>query len=343
MDIDKIKNLINENKQEITSDITIEKIVSEILESSDIIIPGECFYRIDSYGQRFYFKVDETIRQYPSVTSIIHKQHPISSFLLEWWCKNGFEESKQILRETSIYGTFLHIIFKSILLQEKIYLTDIFLKDLLYFYFSQSKENLKIINNIDLDFWIKHLKQDIIGFIKWIQDYQVKPIAIEIIIASEKGYAGCIDLVAKGTFDNEEKYFICDFKSSRTDQFYDDNIIQLEGYCQAWNETYKMIPIDLIYNYGCWNWQLKPNKEGNWTDKKMYRFKDQTHETIIRRRWNHYLEMFLDDPDNMKIQKIHKIQDIEINSMIDLEKSFELINPLDELKKYLNYELKGVF
>lgn len=313
---------INENK--ITSDISIEKIINEIFEDSDIIIPSEGMHRLNIAGKRYYYNADLD-KLYPSVTTIISKYHPMNRWLLEWWCKLGYEEALKFMQEKALYGTFMHCIFKYILLGNIIKLTVEYIESMAIYFLTKGNYSIKDIN---IENWIYPAKQDIIGFITWIQEYKIKPIAIEIILC-DNNYAGAIDFVGKGIFNDQEIYFICDFKTGRK-IFYDDNPIQLEAYKKLWNYNYPQFKIDRIYNYGCNDYVIPPHANSN-----LYRFAEQT-DNPVRKRWNHYLAMHIRENKEIKIKNLVNIRELELNKDSDLSDIFEITNPLEELKKYLN-------
>ena len=70
-----------------------------------------------------------------------------------------------------------------------------------------------VINDFkyDLNQWFKNIRQDLIGFIQWVQDYQIKPIAIEMTLHGEH-ISGTLDLICQATFKNQiERIIITDW------------------------------------------------------------------------------------------------------------------------------------
>jgi hypothetical protein len=137
--------------------------------------------------------------------------------------------------------------------------------------------------------WESELKKDVLAFAQFMIDYNVKPLAIELILYHPTdGYAGAIDLICEHDF--EEKGFfgetyasgankgqpkeskrmirinsIVDLKSSRKG-FYESGEIQLQAYKEMFQIHFPDTKIDKV-----WNWSPK-----EWRSTPSYNFKDQT-------------------------------------------------------------------
>jgi hypothetical protein len=302
----------------------IEKIQAEFLDDTYIIPQDEIIYRINQYGDRYYFKLDKEGKPITkaSTTTIIKKYNPMSPFLLKWWCDQGYENAKAAMKESSMFGTFDHILWAKLLLRFNIDLSETGIKEHLLRYFERENETF----NYNFKEWHKKIKQDLIGFVQWVQDYQVKPIAIEMSIIGEK-YSGTIDLICQMTQKETGIVFnaIVDWKSGRND-FYDDYIIQLESYRQLWNEKFPDKPITRIFNYGCKDFRLPIGKTVT-----PYRFKDQT-DNPIRARWNYYVDMFNNEHPVLTIESITEIRDTIITIESDVSSLITEVNPLEFLE-----------
>jgi hypothetical protein len=302
----------------------IEKIQAEFLDDTYIIPQDEIIYRINQYGDRYYFKIgiDGKPIIKASTTTIIKKYSPMSPFLLQWWCNNGYDESKEKLKESSMYGTFAHILWSKLLLRFNIDMSEAGIKQHLNEYFTKENEEFKY----NFSEWHKKIKQDLIGFVQWVQDYKVKPIAIEMSIIGQ-AYSGTIDLVCELDDENNGRILvIVDWKSGRND-FYDDYVIQLEAYRQLWNAKFPERMIERIFNYGCKDFRLPIGKTVT-----PYRFKEQTDNMICRGRWSRYLDMFASENPNLTIESKTEIRDTIITIESDVSSLITEVNPLEFLE-----------
>jgi len=107
----------------------------------------------------------------------------------------------------------------------------------------------------------------LMSFDQWMQDYEVEPLAIEVLLHSDTyGYAGTADLVCRV---KGGKVILVDFKSGSS--VYEDYAVQLEMYRLAWNEHADMHDIPQVTEV--YNWLPK-----DWRKGPTYTFKDQTGE-----------------------------------------------------------------
>jgi hypothetical protein len=174
--------------------------------------------RIDSMDSRYYYTLDGDVATfYISTTSFIKKVVPPASHLIEWFKKHG--QQADILRDQAAdYGTLMHICFAE---------------------YHQSGYNLNNTGKRVAEWvkayghplglipeWTKKLNKAILSYAKFCEDYQIEPILIEGMLASdEMGVAGTLDLVAYATitrkvgrgkdalFQKERKLVNVDFKS----------------------------------------------------------------------------------------------------------------------------------
>jgi hypothetical protein len=302
----------------------IEKIQQTFLDDVFIIPQNETVYRMDQYGDRYYFKIgiDGKPIVKASTTTIIKKYSPMSPFLLQWWCDQGYENAKAAMKESSMYGTFAHILWSKLLLRFNIDMSEAGIKQQLNEYFTKENEEFKY----NFKEWHKKIKQDLIGFVQWVQDYKVKPIAIEMSIIGEK-YSGTVDLVCQMEDKGQQFTAIVDWKSGRND-FYDDYVIQLESYRQLWNEKFPerhADRIERVFNYGCKDFRLPIGKS-----VIPYRFKEQT-DNPIRSRWDFYCTMFNNEHPVLNIEKKTEIRETVINIETQITDLIKEIDPLELL------------
>ena len=291
-----ISELITGSK-EIATGITIEQLSAMYFDANTLKIQPDPVYRLDLSGQRYYYRFenDEPVF-YQSVTTFLHNSMPTSQYLIEWKASMSKEESTAIAEESSNYGTFLHSQCASLLMNGT-YSLD------------KMDEELKayiLKNNItQTRSWIDDLKKDMLAFGQFIIDYNVKPIAIEVILWHPDGYAGAIDLVCEMTFNKTRVYAIVDIKSGRKG-FYASHEAQLHAYKIMWNLHYPEIPVNKVFNWSPKSWRKSPT----------YNFKNQTESTEAE-CVPHYL-FIAKAHDTNKENKI-----MLINGNIDLVKGLE--------------------
>lgn len=253
--------------------------------------PPKTLYRFDGGDVRWYFS-PESDRFYASVTSIIHKTMPTPYGLIQWMIKNG-DDHEDIRDERAAYGTWLHIQIGRFLI-ERTYSLDT-LADAVY--------AAAISDGADPQVWYDSAKKDILAFAAFVQEHKIRPLAIELMLCSEQGFAGSIDLVCEMTI-SEKGYWgevyksgqrkgepketkqdvwvtaIVDFKSGRKG-FYENHEIQLHMYQQMWDENFPGIKINRLFNWSPKNWETGPT----------FNLKDQT-DSSSAQKIPHLLSLF---------------------------------------------------
>ena len=149
-----------------------------------------------------YYYVDGKF--FPGVTTILHETLPMPFALRKWLGDVGTERATQKFERAGERGTAIHEACERLLLGEEV--------------------------NLDLEFPAKKDKKCMVAFTNWIE--KVKPVIkdskhIEMIVASESGFAGTVDLVCE--IDKEP--WILDWKTSAG--VYDSHKLQLIAYQQA--------------------------------------------------------------------------------------------------------------
>jgi hypothetical protein len=184
--------------------------------------------------------------------------------------------------------------------------------------------------HIEADYdWANDIKRDVLAFAQFVLDYNVKPLAIEIILAHPTdGYAGAIDLACQMDF-TEKGYFgevyksgeqkgqpkeskrvttinaIIDFKSGRKG-FYESHEIQLEAYRQMWNLEFPQMRVDRIFNWSPKDWRSKPT----------YNFTDQTDSRSLAKL------PYLVSLNKIEVSK-QNLNFVKISGILDLDKGIE--------------------
>lgn len=273
----------SESKTELTAGLSVQEVMSLYFDKDAIVEQPQTLYRLDHKGYRNYYSVspEGEVKVYTSVTTLIHSTMPTSPFLIDWWIENGKDGSKQITQEKANYGTFMHIQCAELLIARK-YDLEVLDEKLIEFL---TENGLPLSLK---DQWSGELKRDILAFAAFMIEHDVKPIAIEICLASAKGYAGAIDIVA--SMNIEEKGFfgdvyksgdnkgqpketkrakrivaIVDMKSGKKG-FYETHEIQLHAYKDMWEENFPDRPIDKVFNWSPKDWRSTPD----------FNLKDQT-------------------------------------------------------------------
>ena len=241
--------------------MTVEEMKAMFFDRNALIEPQFPVYQLNTKNYRYYYKYDEAGEPqfYPSVTTILAQTMPESPFLKQWRDKLGAEQADRYRDERAAYGTFMHGLFGELLINRTIDLDDI--QEKLKIYIEQKQLP------VDFIFYADDLKKDVLAFAQWVADYDVKPLAIEIALVSErKHYAGMIDLVCTLKAKEGRKTAIVDFKSGRNG-FTEEHELQLHLYRDMWQENFPEHPIDKVFNFSPKDWRK---------DKPTYNFKDQT-------------------------------------------------------------------
>lgn len=303
--------------------------------------PSHITYRIDNQGERLYArrKDDGEIKVVPSVSTVL-RMMPTEPHLIKWYCDefNSYDEAKQFVAQKAEYGTFMHILFKDLLLGVTLTFDPVLLGQSFGQHLAMRGHKPE---QYDLDEAGRMLQQDLFGFVSFCQQYKVKPLAIEYIVFGER-FAGCVDLVCKMTLtktrkvDNlqDERMFaflpgdaeiveereviaMIDFKSGRKD-FYEENRLQLEGYKDLWNAEFPEHTIEVIGNYGCKDYRLPVRVEP-------YRFKQYKADAVVARKWGLLVELYHTKEIKIK-ERIEFKQDQQISLAAPLAQMTQSIN-----------------
>lgn len=252
-------------------------------------------YRFNRSGMRYYF--DEAGQIYPSVTSIINAVHTDKYVLMELIDKFGGKDGyNQFMKERATYGTILHICAERYLMSGKQGERSISSEQIANVISNQTANN-EIDPKVS-KWWLKDIKQDLTCIVKFLNEYEVKPLAIEYIGTGKYnnfGYSGAIDLIC--LMNIKEKGFwgecyktgarkgepketvrvttvpaIIDFKSGKNG-FYYSHEMQLQMYKRMLTDfeyeidgEYKQVNFDEIKLFN-----VSPSPRGT-----TYKIKDQT-------------------------------------------------------------------
>lgn len=260
---------------ELAPGMTTEEMVATFYNKDALLEAPEKVYRLDAGRGRYYYTYDEDgeIHFYISVTTFIRNSMPTSPHLVKWIAEKGYEEAMRYSADRAAYGTFMHMEISAMLIAGRY---DLYaLKDKLWLYVESQKLREDFMDYLD-DF-----KKDLLSFAKFVIDYDVTPLAIELVLTHPDGYAGAVDLVCAMTIE-ESGFFgevyksgprkgepkeskrpkriraIIDFKSGRKG-FYDEHEVQLHAYWNMWNHNFPDTPVERVYNWSPKDWRTAPS------------------------------------------------------------------------------------
>ncbi len=304
------------------------------------IEPPRRMYRINSGNGRLYFCIndDGTVSTYVSATTFVRSVSPTPKHLMDWMLEKGKQEYQRILNSSAEYGTTLHYLCAQLMIDGKY---DLDMVDKIIEPFAL-QEGFRYWT---LD-WADELKSDMLAFTKFVQDYEVEPLGIEMVLASDKyGVAGALDYFAyinieveglsttdffqSGARKGQPKPIkikkrvlaIIDVKSGRKG-FTQDHALQLAIHRQALIESFPEYENEEIYLF---NWSPK-----EWKSEPSYNLKDQTNEIDLT-LLPHYSEI-------ARIQELKKDRNMKLfNGVIDISRPDKLQENVSylPLKEYL--------
>ena len=297
-----------ENKMgifEIARDITTEQLSAVFFDSQALREPNYRLCQLNARGQRYYYSMNESGTElYPSVTTILKKVMPENTILTNWKIDLGKDASESYTMDRARFGTFVHGLLQELVITRKFDLSTV--REKLGKYIEREHLPMSFMEHED------EVKYDLLSFAKWMKDYDVRPLAVEICLYHpELKFAGMLDLVCKmRTFsvEEEEKAIekaqaaakkakdkknvndeiaairrmgekritaIVDFKTT-TKAFHDSHAIQLGLYKMMWDATFPDVPIDAIAN-------ISPKEWWNTAKKQVsYQFEWQTDNEVLK-------------------------------------------------------------
>ena len=321
----------------------------DILMKSPIVL-----YRTSHHGSRYYYTIANNLfKKYPSVTTVLDKVMPTSEYLIKWISQYGWEKAEEIKKQKGDYGTLLHILISQFLIDQK------FESDSLRAVIATYKADHNI--TYDTSSWYNDLKKDIYAFHIFAAKHEVKPIAISIMLLSDRlQIAGELDMVIQmkvGTGVNgnilkndlkvdkngeikEDKTrtinAILDIKSGRHG-FYPNQEAQLHLYKELWNDNFPHILIDALYNWAPKTWNEEPE----------YSLKEQSGSNEAR-KINLYIQLFqIDENVNPRLKNVPVLEgtfelgkvngNLKVKTLDNvLEKSIQLIDPTEAINGLTN-------
>lgn len=249
-------------------------------------------YRLTHKKNRFYYTFNNDEPSfYISLTTLIRATVPKSEIIIKWIADMGYEKAMKYMEERADYGNYMHILFAYIMKNGK-------------YDFGKTAETCQEYAKKEgwqfKEEWADDINDDVAGFMQFLIDYKVNPIALEMVLVSKQGFGTAIDLICKMTI--EEKGFfgevyktgdrkgqpkesksereitaLINYKSSRKG-VYEESEIQLEFERRIFEENYPNIKIDKTYNYSPTEWRTEPG----------YKLTDQT-DSVNKDKADHLL------------------------------------------------------
>ncbi len=290
-------------------------------------------------SERYYFTQndDGTKDFFLGVTSCSKLGIPTSPHLIEWMISQGSKENaEKFAAKAAAFGTTLHrVCLEMYLLGEETKMEEVV-------EFTRSSAYLFGLNQDETEKWVREIKRSLLAFMQWVEDFKVRPIAVEFPIAnSEMGLGGTIDLPcyitikekgffgevyktgdrkgeAKETTQEREVIAIVDLKSSLKGNFYEEHEFQLEAYRRMWNAIYQQYPIEKIYDWSPKDWKTTPS----------YTFTDQTGGLYSEdEAFNAVLSIA-----RRKAKKVQNHRELVVSETLDIKK------PVSEQFKFISLE-----
>lgn len=271
-------------KEFVSSQVVTEELFAAYFDKNALRLPP---YQLHRFGQGFrtYYtfgdeKEGRIVRAVPKmfvgVTSLIKSVLPTSPYLVDWLIAQGSrEESNIVVEERAEYGTMLHKCIEHLLINR-----EFDLEDIRAFILGTPLDGVRY----NIEDWEKWLRQDILGFARFMLDHNVEPLFIEGSLKSDKyRIGGTIDLFCKmdwsikgffgevyksGERKGEPKetsmtvriYGLIDFKSSRK-SLHLEHEIQLAFYEKMLKENFgdfSEMPV-YLFNWRPKDWRSEPD------------------------------------------------------------------------------------
>lgn len=236
----------------------IELVETDWYDALALRLPSYKVGRVTFNKGRSYFKINEDgtlampFRLYTSLTTTIGQSLPDSTFLLDWKLSLGKEESERVARARAHYGTMMH---------EEI---GKFLKNGGTWDLEKADEvvNAYCVANQIVDqeakSWARELQKDMMCWGFFYKERNVRPLGLEYVLLSEKGYGTPIDLVCEIDFVSGRRLAIINFKSGKKG-FYESHELQMEFERQLWNENFPDMAVEVACNWAPTDWIKKPS------------------------------------------------------------------------------------
>jgi hypothetical protein len=267
--------------------------VQDLYWGGQLMKPEFQLYRLVTHNGRIYFRFqDEKNFKNPILyfgATSISDEKPQSEQLIEWRIKAGLDYTKRYLWMRTLYGSHIHTVIANYVKTGEVNLRELPANLRKYFY-----ENSFYCTEQELKSMGVEIQKDLISFRRFVQDYNVEFIAIEMPCFSDiDGCASQIDHLVWMDYRRTKKDTlkripaIIDYKSTkkthRADMAY-----QLFSYKNMLHEMYPDLDVNglKLFNLSATAW-----KSFKWDGKtKPYRLTDQTGR-CDEKRYSHYLDL----------------------------------------------------
>lgn len=276
-----------QNNQKVfkNQELTIEEVKALYFNSDALVAQPEPVYKLDSSQAKFYYTFDkENYRPeyFMAVTTFLSKVMPVAPQIIEKMVDMGKHAFNSYKHERALYGTMMDIEFNKFMISRSYDMNTI--PEVI------REHHAKLGSQEPVENWIDEFNTDITAFAQWVYDYDVKPLAIGIMLVSRQlGIGGQLDLVCEMNAECytektplEKRKRIrrqVDYKSGKSG-FYESHVLQCKAYEYIWNENFPEYPLGGIANFA-------PKK---WTKGPTYDFKDHT-DNIVCNKLEHYIEI----------------------------------------------------
>lgn len=261
--------------------MTVEIVETDWFDQDAIRLPNYKVGRVNFEKGRSYIKIEDDgqlaqpFRLYTSLTTSIAQSMPTPVALEDWKMQHGKKEADRLMKVAAHYGTMMHLEIGKFI-KEGVYDLDL-CEDVVQDY--TSSENFW---DNDCNAWGTKLKEDMLAFVQFYNDYEVEPLGLEYVLLSDKrGFGTPIDLVCYLTvtedgLDHDNPYksgprkgeprdvkvrvkkrAIINFKSGRKG-FYETHGIQMECEKLLWDENFPDTPVEIAMNWAPADWRVAP-------------------------------------------------------------------------------------
>lgn len=255
-------------------------------------------FHSNTQNHRYYYEIiGEEPVLYSSLTTMISDGYPDSSSYLEDWKSNMRAKGinpEEYAEYRANYGTIMHILFANYVKGDNIPLSP--QKFVEYVRTIDTGLSLVTVDNV-LKSETTELTKDLLSFAQFMKDYNVKPLAVELMLRDYEARVGTpIDFICEldweitgyfgETYATTTKYAkkgdpkqskkkvrvlaILDFKSGRKG-FYDKHALQLGKSKEIFEKNYPNRKVDFLFNFSPKDWRTSPT----------YNLKDQTNNPVL--------------------------------------------------------------
>jgi hypothetical protein len=179
------------------NDLTLAEVRAMYFDDDALMISPTRLFRYHNRNERFYFYLKEIpdeigemkkiVKIAIGTTTITGATIPSGESLMKYYADKGWDDAIAYRDERSKYGSLMHTCCANLIIDKSFDLDKI--PEIVSGYMAK--------NELDYDAaqWSADLKSDVLAMAQFITDYNVKPLAIELSLVSEKwDVAGTLDL-----------------------------------------------------------------------------------------------------------------------------------------------------